>query len=100
MEVKTMYGFWWSAPRIVSLDEEEQRRGAPDLPWWAALAFAVSCIALGIALVVWPPLLAVLVAWSLIAAGTLMLPVAVQGAWSAWRRRPRRIRVRYGRGRA
>ena len=89
-----MYDFWWFGPRVVFEDDE---RAAAGYPWWAALLFAVSCIALGIALVVWPALLAVLVASSLIATGTLVLPWALQAAWHAWKHRPRRIRVRYGR---
>jgi hypothetical protein len=91
-----MRSIWWFGPHIVLEDETAHPAG---LPWWMGLLFAVSCIALGVALVVWPALLSILVASTLLAAGALVLPVAVRGAWDAWKHRPRRIRVRYARSR-
>ncbi len=89
-----MLRFWWLVPEIVSVDEVEAEA---SLPWWGVLGLAIAFIAMGVALVVWPVLLALLVAAGLIAAGLLLLPAAVRGGWETWRHRPRRIRVRVAR---
>ena len=90
-----MREFWWFDSRVVFEDEPGAGMG---YPWWAALLFALSTIALGVALVVWPALLSVLVASALLAVGVLVLPTAIAAAWDAWKHRPQRIRVRYARG--
>jgi hypothetical protein len=87
-----MFRSWWSIP-VVIIDAPSDT----GVPWWAALLFGLSCIGLGIMLVVWPALLSILVASTLIAAGILALPVASRAGWDAWRHRPRRIRVRVAR---
>jgi len=89
-----MRAWWWVGSPSVSA---AQPGSTPGSPWWAALAFALSSIALGIALVVWPALLSVLVASTLLAVGVLVLPAALAAAWGAWKHRPERVRVRYAR---
>ena len=89
-----MREFWWFGSHTIFEDEPGTTAG---YPWWAALLFALSNIALGVALVVWPALLSVLVAASLLAVGVFVLPAAIAATWDAWKHRPRRIRVRYAR---
>jgi hypothetical protein len=84
--------FWWFGPHIVFEGEPGYRAG---YPWWTALLFALLCLALGVAIAVWPALLSILVASTLLAAGILILPAALAAAWDAWKHRPRRIRVRH-----
>ena len=89
-----MRACWWGGSHSVF---EVQPDSTPGYPWWAALVFALSSIALGVALVVWPALLSVLVATALLAVGVLVLPAALAAAWGAWKHRPRPVRVRNAR---
>jgi uncharacterized membrane protein HdeD (DUF308 family) len=89
-----MREFWWFGPHTMFEGEPDSTAG---YPWWAVLLFALSSIALGFALVIWPALLSVLVASTLLAVGAVVLPAAIAAAWHAWKHRPRRIRVRSAR---
>ena len=65
--------------------------------WLLPTLLGLSLVLLGVLILIEPALLAVLVALALIATGVLLLLPALLAAWTAWRTRPRRIRIRIGR---
>ena len=80
-----MWRYWW----VIDRPAEPASTG-----WPIAALFGLSLILLGALIVIEPVVLALLAASVLIGTGLLMLVLALMAAWTAWRTRPRRIRIR------